>query len=342
MSVAVDQALSQAYEYIEAGRPEDAEALLQPLLMSERNNPDFWWVYAHAVTDAETAREALRSVLKINSAYPDAAKLMAELEEAYPRIPLKPIKPISLPSSDYADLFSASSSNNEPSFLRDTPSPPSFSHELLPDVNDDDPDFDTLEIDDNVDVDARRSTPLVIGLTVIGVIIILGFLALTFLNAPKPEVAVNPTVMQAPTVSITVIAPTDIAPIEPTEVPVIESRPPVALIEAQNSLRATLTNLTFPPNELIKVEPTNLGRTWVVEVCGSAGPERRSTLVEVMEAAASKSVDLAGEIDAIGVRIINCERNDILITVASSMNDAAAFASGGINSESYQALWRPQ
>ena len=77
-------ALSRAYELVEAGKPEEARTVLEPILINDRDNADAWWIYAHSVTDPAEARHALGNVLRVNPNYPGAADLMRTLEMQFP------------------------------------------------------------------------------------------------------------------------------------------------------------------------------------------------------------------------------------------------------------------
>lgn len=75
-------ALSQAFQWIEAGRPEEAIALLRPLLDNElRDDAEAWWVYAHAVSDTDDARRALETALRLDPNMTDAADLLRRINE---------------------------------------------------------------------------------------------------------------------------------------------------------------------------------------------------------------------------------------------------------------------
>ena len=78
MSDEMQSALSRAYDIVEAGKFDEARAILEPILADNRDNADAWWIYAHAVTDPEEGRHALENVLRINPRYPDAAELLAQ------------------------------------------------------------------------------------------------------------------------------------------------------------------------------------------------------------------------------------------------------------------------
>jgi hypothetical protein len=85
--------LTRAYEAIEAGDPQLARDLLEPVLNADPRNTDAWWIYAHAVDDPELARRALTNVLDLDPQYPGAADLMSVLEAQYPARTPEPIAP---------------------------------------------------------------------------------------------------------------------------------------------------------------------------------------------------------------------------------------------------------
>ena len=78
----MDDTLKQAHELIEADELEQARALLEPLLESDPDNPDLWWVYAHAVEDAESGRNALAKVQELDPSYPGVVDLTERVEGA--------------------------------------------------------------------------------------------------------------------------------------------------------------------------------------------------------------------------------------------------------------------
>ncbi len=82
MSSSLNNLLSQAYGFIEADQLDDAITLLKPILAENPNNPDAWWLYAHAVENVDDARAALQTVLNLSPNYPEAQRLLDMLEEA--------------------------------------------------------------------------------------------------------------------------------------------------------------------------------------------------------------------------------------------------------------------
>jgi hypothetical protein len=81
MGTNMTESLQRAYDLIEAGDLEYARNILRPIVETDKDNPDGWWLYAHAVNDLETARLALNNVLRIDREYPQAYDLLKKLEE---------------------------------------------------------------------------------------------------------------------------------------------------------------------------------------------------------------------------------------------------------------------
>src|SRR5579871_4409326 len=88
----IDAQLSRAHAFVEDGKLDEARAILEPIIASDRNNADAWWIYAHAVATPEEGINALRNVLRIAPNYPGAAELMAMAQE-----PEEPVKPTITP-----------------------------------------------------------------------------------------------------------------------------------------------------------------------------------------------------------------------------------------------------
>jgi len=87
---------------------------------------------------------------------------------------------------------------------------------------------------------------------------------------------------------------------------------------------------------------TDLGETVVVTVCASPGANLRQSLPAVMDVIASRTAVVAGEADAIGARLVNCETDRALIFVAVPKAQAVDYAVGNLTAEDFQAAWHPQ
>ncbi len=81
MNDATENQMMRAYELIEAGKLDDARSILSPILAANKNSPDAWWIYAHAVTDPLTAKDALDNVLRLDPEYPGARELHDQVIE---------------------------------------------------------------------------------------------------------------------------------------------------------------------------------------------------------------------------------------------------------------------
>ncbi len=79
MNDATESQLMRAYELIEAGRLDEARSILSPILAANKNNPDAWWIYSHAVTDPLAAKDALDNVLRLDPQYPGARELHGQV-----------------------------------------------------------------------------------------------------------------------------------------------------------------------------------------------------------------------------------------------------------------------
>jgi len=72
--------LERAYELIETGNVGSARNLLDTIREEQSDNPDFWWVYAHAVEDKVEGIDALDKLKALDPEYPGIAMLYREME----------------------------------------------------------------------------------------------------------------------------------------------------------------------------------------------------------------------------------------------------------------------
>lgn len=165
--------LNEAYGLIEQGELARARALLQPLLESDSQNPDVWWLYTHAAADENEGRRALERVVALDPQYPGAAELGARMGIA-PRV-LKPLKP--LPTT--SEPAPAPTTSIPPVAAPVTPAAPVLTAPVDPDMDDDD--FDETEPDAR---EGRRFPSLLLVAGAIIVLCGLGWLLFTALNQP--------------------------------------------------------------------------------------------------------------------------------------------------------------
>ena len=76
----ISQQLDRAYNLIQENELQQARNILRPYTDADIDNPDVWWLYAHATEDPQAGRDALQRVLDLNPDYPGARELMQQLE----------------------------------------------------------------------------------------------------------------------------------------------------------------------------------------------------------------------------------------------------------------------
>jgi hypothetical protein len=357
-------ALNRAYELIEADRLDEAQNVLKPILDDNPDNVDAWWLYAHAVTDPDAARNALSNVKRLDPDYPGAADLLVSLEEKYPAA-----RPTISRIERLEPVRSAA------------PSMPGTLPGLSVD-DDEEPDFGDLDDEENEPLQPKTARPsrrpllLIAALVLIGLVVAV-LLVLNPFNAapaetptPGGQIAENPTA----TVDLTTAATTDtqsiptefptlteapteqssaeIPTLEPTigaaDLPTIEQPPtlegaptvPQTSIDTFSTLLPAFSQFTLPDNS-ISIQQTELGQTLLVSVCTAAGASLRATLPQVMDVAARQVGQSTGQIDAIGTRLVDCQNNNApLRTIAVSSVDAQAYASGSLTEEAFQSRWK--
>lgn len=323
MSDTASPELMRAYRLIEEEDLEQARTLLDSYLERNSNNPDAWWLYAHAVTDPAQAQDALRSVLRLNPNYPGAKALLAESETALsartalPRLTPQRIEPVGR--------------DRVPDFL---------------DQIDDDDDFDTSD-DDYVaapisSADTRKPggtrrllfilVPILIAVIVLGIVIAL---VNNFGNRPT----VTPT-------SIAVIA-TDVPdsenPSEPTQEAVLTTAEATADVTEENIGDPSSTlGTAFAEYEVQSVneEETSLGDTLIVAICNDLTRGLPTTTLSALDILAQESANLSNQ--HLAVRVLDCENgNTPLRTVGVSLEDAQDFSAGVITATEFRSRLLP-
>lgn len=219
-SSTTSDSLSKAYRLIEADELAAARAVLEPLVESEPNNADAWWLYAHAVTDTFAARRALDEVLRINPNYPGAVALMSQLEVvSRTDAETEPVQ---------SDLVAPVEFDEEPETILDLTEDPAFDDE--PDFadefdGDETPDIvppptlaDEVELRESVNESSRRSWVPIAALVAIVAIVLLAALLLLNPGGQQPDNVVvvpspSPEVL-APGIGVTEEAEASATPVE--------------------------------------------------------------------------------------------------------------------------------
>lgn len=363
MSDATEQALTRAYELIEADQPGEAEELLKPILAQEADNADAWWLYAHAVSDPETARMALNQVLKLDSNYEGAQELLDQLDE---------LKPAQGTLSERATFVMGPPPNLPED--EDIESP-----EFLADLDDAKPSpafalDDDFSLDDVEEADSRAGSPqrssrlpaLLLTLLLLALVIVVILLVLNPFGigsgVPTPTqdgqqvAAVSPTNEQ-----LVGTTPTSEGAAEETDEAVVTVNTPTAEGESQatdevateegtieaeaagleQSVQALLADFELASDNPVSFANTDLGNTLVASVCSANGDAAlRETLERAMPVLAQAHSQIGEDVQAIGVRLVDCTNNNVTLRViAVPAALAADYNSDSITEEEYRAGW---
>ncbi len=294
--------LAQAYELIEADKLDDAKAILKSALETDKDNPDAWWLFAHAVQDPETARIALNNVLRLDSEYPEASDLLKTLEQQSP--------------SDAVLDF-----HKDPAFLPNVPG-------SLPDLPESDMDFDDFDEDEESETFFRRPVFLISLIAILLIIAIVIVVVRPFGGTSTPDAT---QVIDQPT--LVAVTATDVIQTSATV-------PSQSVDDPFEALRPMLSAFTLSDNG-IQLNQTSLGNTLIVQVCTTPGRELRSTLPQVVDALAKANNTYTNQADAIGVQMVDCQTSANLLAIGVSLSDAVAYANGDLTEEDFQARWKP-
>ncbi len=80
MSDQLRQKLQQAEQYLQAKNYFDARNILLPLVQSNPDNAEAWWLLARAQTDPNTQRDMLKRVVKLDPGNGQALEMLARLD----------------------------------------------------------------------------------------------------------------------------------------------------------------------------------------------------------------------------------------------------------------------
>jgi hypothetical protein len=323
------QTFNEAYDLIEQGNLTAARQLLDTIRAENQNNPDFWWVYAHALEDEQAGREALQQVQLLQPDYPGIDNLLQKA-----RMSVAQTLPTTRPRQSLPDLPNTGSRDDD-----------------FGEMDDDD-----FAVDEPLQGNNRRNMLLLGGaaavvLFILAAMIIPGLLE----NETQPTAtplaqAIVPT--DEPTATEPLIIPSD----EPTatEPLIIPSDEPTATKEiaaptdeptaepntadGYSELAAQLSDYEVPANG-IEVGETLLGNTFLVTTCSTPGPVANQSILNIVNTI--KGETLPADITAIGFRIANCADGTVLRIVGVARSSFDDFAADNITAQQLQGMLRP-
>lgn len=349
--------LQEAYELIEAGDLTSARQLLEEIRSNNVNNPDFWWIYSHAVESEEDGLAALNRVRQLAPNYPGLQNLSQQLGINQPQRPLVPA-----PSTETIESF-----NN---------------------------DTDVDEFSETETSTSSLPFYLIAGITVVAIIAALFFLSGLFggsddgenptevaiIEDSSPEPVIPTSVAEAVTEDIeeTPTAenlPTEIED-EPTEAPTETEEP----VEAEESTEEIATDVeetvptqaedepTEAPTELptetedsdpftslypdleafgvpadgIAIEETEIfGDTYVITTCSSIGPVATQNILNIVATLQPVAENIAENIAGIAFNITDCTTETVSLTLGFDRETVNSYWNDEISqTELQQALQR--
>ncbi len=354
MSDVTNPDLTRAYQLIEADELDQARTVLDNYLETHRDNADAWWLYAHAVTDPMDAQNALRNVLRLAPDYPGAKALLSESEQ------------ILTPTRDNAGItrlasrpVAADDLNRAPDFL-----------DRLDDADDSDFDLDSDVLDfgdndefgDDVDEDEDQPTPsrrLQFLLIASLIAVVLVALALVLTNrARNPQPTATTAALASATSPAVIIVPTETATAG-SQIETTAEVLPATTDSVDLTLTATETNDTGTAggnfesvysamsaytvlSDSAGVEQTNLGSTFLISICNDPANGLVTTALNAVETLTAQAAVLEGQAEYIGVRVVDCNRDNLVLrTLAVSLADADAFSDGSLTINQLRAGLKP-
>ena len=335
MSDSTDAILQAAFDLIEKGELEQAQIALAPLLETENDNPDLWWIYAHAAVDSQSGLQAVDRVLQLAPDYPGARELREQADLAQ--------------SGAAAATVSAQADDGEPGAIDDW-------EDLQPAVE---------RTAQNRKI--GRSLTLAVAavlVIVVGLLLVLSdevdIAFLTALIAPSPPPQITVISVSTETDDSPTAAPTEDAAITPTE---IDESPTAAPTETESPTAApteteipaaaapeTAAFITLVADAMANVEIdetasgfriTELGNTLVFHVCAVPGPQFQTRLGSAMNAVASLDANIPENAEAIAVSLLNCADEDATPrAVGVERGIIQSYANEEIDARDFQRSWQ--
>jgi hypothetical protein len=354
MSSSLNNLLSQAYGFIEADQLDDAVKLLKPILAENPNNPDAWWLYAHAVENVDDARASLQTVLNLDPNYPEARRLLDMLDEATKGMgsgnPLNDVslQPIRAISDEEAGITSAS----EPMFADGDMGTRRDFEERVGAVR-----------DRKAGGIPWRNIALAAALFLCAMIAALLFAPGFFNNAPatvvSTEVGADRTAEAAVMAMTNASLPVEGGTIEPSALtataivaadaggdaqnaaPTAEGIVPAVTVGSPGIDLTSLSAALLPLGDGsgAEVESTSRGQTIVIRLCSlEPNVTLRDTLRQAVGLIAGQSVITAPEVEGVGFRLIDCaDGSRVLRFLTAAASDVVEYEGGLIDATTFEA-----
>ncbi len=354
MSESTMETLKKAHELIEADELEQARVLLEPLLESDPDNPDVWWVYAHAVKDPEVGRNAITRVSKIDQAYPGVSDLTDQVvEEGMIDDFTEELDEIAVTTNDsVSEKVDLESAGTGGTVVEKTSSRSQLGRLVAVAIiilflvvmagiflnRDDSSDDPTLTV-----VAATTAEPIASGDNTEEPTIQSDETRLPAPGGRGTESDEQPTGESIPTETGEDPTETSSGSVNPTE----EQKPtdaptdePMAEITLSQLVVNELPNIELYSNGIEKTN-SEMGETTLVAVCaGGGGKTSRETLSDIMNVIVSQVDSIPQDSDAVGVRLMSCEDERIINLIAVPVEAVQSFKDGSLSEREFLSQWR--
>ena len=343
--------LQEAYDLIESGDLQSARQLLDDIRPDNENNPDFWWVYAHAVENKADGLAAVDRVRQLAPNYPGLSNFSEgnEIISSYPgSSAIQPLQrpPVPSPSTDDVE-------------------------EYYDDMGEDE--FDSVPPSGS----GGNNWLIYVGLALVAVVvIILGLIFLTNIlsgggdetptqvaevtDSPSPEPiiptadveasteepTVEPTDTDEPATETPTQEPTDTDE-PPTEEPTDTDIPPTATdtdepptetpapVDPIADLYDELEDADVPEDGIVVGETETFGDTYIITTCTQPGPVATQNILAIMDELAAVADDLE-EVDGFSFEITDCATDTVRLALGFDSDTAADYWSGEIDATELQ------
>lgn len=300
------ESLDRAFALIEQDEIEEARGILRNLIDTEPDNPDVWWLYAHAVEDVGEAQTALRNVSRLNPEYPGLHELQQELAQI---TGVSPEATIGQQKLSDLDVFEDDFELDALALDDELPAPREVDDGHLPDLT---------EIEDNPRGRFRRilvMVAIILVLAVVGTLILLS-------GGDNEETPSSATAVPSVESSVT----------EETTIPALDATSANAMVDL-------LTDELILANSSTQDVLTELGQTEVASICTEVGEGLRNDLARAFELLASGFDALSQDKDAFALQMIDCSNGDTINTIGVPATSLVQFANGTLSSEEFQGSW---
>lgn len=102
-----NQQLQQAYELIKVRKKSEAVDLLVPILKTDEDNANAWWLMANALDTPDDIREALENVIRLRPENDKAREMLNKLNERFPPKPKIKNDEFTFDDDPFADIPAA-------------------------------------------------------------------------------------------------------------------------------------------------------------------------------------------------------------------------------------------